>query len=66
LAKYGKPGAGKQITIYANDEHTFMKIGNRYWGTSGTWRPNGGAGWFTGTPPASYLAKFTKRHPAGY
>ena len=34
------PGA---ITVFYNDEHTFMRIGNKYFGTSQT-NPGGGAG----------------------
>ena len=34
------PGA---ITVFYNDEHTFMRIGNKYFGTSRT-NPGGGAG----------------------
>ena len=38
-------GPGK-VTIFYNPWHTFMRIGNRYFGTSGFARPGGGAGWF--------------------
>ncbi|MGH2869592.1 MAG: lytic murein transglycosylase [Solirubrobacteraceae bacterium] len=54
------PGA---VTIFYNAGHTFMRIGNRYFGTSGFARPGGGAGWFnTTTIPASYLATFSEVH----
>jgi hypothetical protein len=41
-----------------------MRIGNRYFGTSGFARPlGGGAGWFsTSRLPASYLAQFSEVH----
>lgn len=45
---FGKPGPGA-VTIYANAEHVFMRIGNRYWGTSHA-NPNGGPGFI----PTSY------------
>jgi membrane-bound lytic murein transglycosylase B len=54
------PGA---VTIFYNPGHTFMRIGNRYFGTSGFARPGGGAGWFdTNKLPASYLATFSVVH----
>lgn len=39
---YGKPGPGL-VTIYASDRHVFMKIGNKFFGTSRT-NPAGGPG----------------------
>ncbi len=54
------PGA---VTIFYNPVHTFMRIGNRYFGTSGFARPGGGAGWFNVSKlPASYLATFREVH----
>ncbi|HEX3831797.1 MAG TPA: lytic transglycosylase domain-containing protein [Solirubrobacteraceae bacterium] len=54
------PGA---VTIFYNPVHTFMRIGNRYFGTSGFARPGGGAGWFdVDKLPASYLATFREVH----
>jgi hypothetical protein len=54
------PGA---VTIFYNAGHTFMRIGDRYFGTSGFARPGGGAGWFdTNKLPASYLATFRVVH----
>jgi hypothetical protein len=54
------PGA---VTIFYNPVHTFMRIGNRYFGTSGFARPGGGAGWFNVNKlPASYLATFREVH----
>jgi hypothetical protein len=55
-------GPGK-VTIFYNSWHTFMRIGNRYFGTSGFARPGGGAGWFdVNKLPADYLAKFRTAH----
>jgi hypothetical protein len=55
-------GPGK-VTIFYNSWHTFMRIGNRYFGTSGFARPGGGAGWFdVDKLPADYLAKFSVVH----
>jgi len=55
-------GPGK-VTIFYNSWHTFMRIGNRYFGTSGFARPGGGAGWFdVDKLPGDYLAKFSVVH----
>jgi hypothetical protein len=55
-------GPGK-VTIFYNSWHTFMRIGNRYFGTSGFARPGGGAGWFdVDKLPSDYLAKFNVVH----
>jgi hypothetical protein len=57
------PSGPGRVTIFYNPTHTFMRIGNRYFGTSGFARPGGGAGWFnTNTIPASYLANFREVH----
>ena len=54
------------MTIFYNPTHTFMRIGNRYFGTSGFARPGGGAGWFdVDKLPASYLAQFHEAHVPG-
>jgi cell wall-associated NlpC family hydrolase len=67
LAGWGEAGPGKYVTIYANAGHTFLRIGDRYFGTSGFGHPGAGTGaaWFTAKPSASYLAGFTQRHPPG-
>ena len=45
--------------------YSSMKIGSRFWGTSGFARPNGGAGWFTSAPGADYLSQFQQVHLPG-
>ncbi len=62
LANAGQPGPGK-VTVFADPGHTFMRIGNRYFGTSGT-NPGGGAGWFP-DPGDAYKSRFTQRHFVG-
>jgi cell wall-associated NlpC family hydrolase len=42
MGTYLKPGPGA-VTVFYNPDHTFMKIGNEYFGTSGS-NPGGGAG----------------------
>ncbi len=57
------PAGPGRVTIFYNPGHTFMRIGNRYFGTSGIARPGGGAGWFdTNKLPAGYLAQFREVH----
>jgi hypothetical protein len=43
FGSYTKPGPGA-VTILFNPDHVLMKIGDKYFGTSGT-NPGGGAGW---------------------
>ncbi len=51
------------------EAHVFVRINDggrqRYWGTSGFARPNGGAGWFTQAPGAGYLRRFVAYHLPG-
>jgi hypothetical protein len=64
---WGEPGPGAQVTLYANTGHVFIKIGGRYFGTSGFGHPAAGTGpaWFTTNPSPEYLATFVARHPPG-
>lgn len=62
---WGKPGRGRNVTVYANDEHVLMEINGRFWGTSKA-NPRGGAGWIPRSAISKeYLSRFTARHPAG-
>jgi hypothetical protein len=62
---WGKPGKGKHVTVYANSGHVFAEINGKFFGTSRS-NPGGGAGWIPASQMSpSYLAQFTKRHPAG-
>jgi len=61
LARWGEPGPGKWVTIYANEDHAFMVVAGLRFDTSG--RQRTGTRW----QPAdgrSY-AGFTVRHPPG-
>lgn len=55
------PGA---VTVYANDGHTFMRIGDKFYGTSAS-NPGGGAGLIEGGYDESYLSQYTVRHVPG-
>ena len=60
------PAGPGVVTIFYNPVHTFMRIGNRYFGTSGFARPGGGAGWFdVNKLPANYLSTFREVHVPG-
>jgi hypothetical protein len=61
LAKWGRPGPGRWITIYANAGHVFMYVAGLRFDTSGRSGPLGSR-WQTA--PRS-LAGFTVRHPPG-
>lgn len=59
LMNAGLPGPGP-VTVFANPEHAFMRIGGRYFGTSQS-NPGGGAGWFP-PPDGGYIGRFAQRH----
>jgi cell wall-associated NlpC family hydrolase len=61
FAKWGAPGPGKWVTIYANDGHVFMYVAGLRFDTSGRDGPFGSR-WQNA--PRS-LAGFEVRHPAG-
>jgi hypothetical protein len=58
-----KPGPGA-VTVFYNAEHTFMKIGDEYWGTSVGDNGAGGIGKHP-TPSADYLAQYNVGHVPG-
>lgn len=58
-----KPGPGA-VTVFYNAEHTFMKIGNEYWGTSVGDSGAGGIGKHP-APSAEYLAQYNVGHVPG-
>jgi phage-related protein len=60
LMTWGAPGPGKNVTIWASPEHTFMAMNGHYFGTSYS-NQGGGAGWI-GHFPESMPAV---RHPPG-
>jgi hypothetical protein len=60
LARFGRPGRGKWVTIYANAGHAFMTVAGLRFDTSG--RQQTGSRWQTANRGAG---GFTVRHPAG-
>jgi cell wall-associated NlpC family hydrolase len=60
LARYGKPGRGHWVTIYANAGHAFMTVAGLRFDTSG--REAGGSRW---QADSRTVAGFVARHPPG-
>jgi len=61
--KWGKGGAGRQVTIYASKEHVFMVVAGLRWDTSYiTDGDKSGPGWSEYMRPTK---GFRVRHPAG-
>jgi hypothetical protein len=60
LARYGRPGPGRWVTIYANAGHAWMTVAGLRFDTSG--RSAGGSRWQAATRT---VAGFTVRHPPG-
>jgi hypothetical protein len=60
LARFGKPGRGRWVTIYANADHAFMTVAGLRYDTSG--RAEGGSRW---QARSRTVASFTVRHPPG-
>jgi hypothetical protein len=58
--RWGKPGPGKWITIYANRGHMYAVIAGLRWDTSNT--PGDGPGWAKGGITS---AGYSVRHPIG-
>jgi peptidoglycan hydrolase-like protein with peptidoglycan-binding domain len=60
LMRYGKPGRGRYVTIYANPGHAFMVINGRRYDTSA--RSASGSRW---GPGMRSTAGYVARHPPG-
>lgn len=62
LMGWGLPGKGKVVTVYANPQHTFMRIGGLWFGTgSDKEAKRGGPAWGNHDPE---LGAYSARHPA--
>ena len=59
--RWGAPGKGRRITIYANPGHAYMVINGRRYDTTG--RSETGTRW---QPNARSSAGYVVRHPPGY
>lgn len=58
--RYGEPGKGRWITIYAHGGHAFMVIDGRRFDTTGRWRS--GSRW---QPDMRSTSGYVVRHPRG-
>ncbi|HET7455381.1 MAG TPA: NlpC/P60 family protein [Solirubrobacterales bacterium] len=63
MGAYLKPGPGL-LTVYYNAGHTFLKLGDEYWGTSVGDSGAGGLGRHD-APSASYLSQYNVAHVPG-
>ena len=59
--RWGAPGKGRHITIYANPSHVYMVINGRRYDTTG--RSETGSRW---QPNGRSSAGYVVRHPPGY
>lgn len=64
LARWGKPGKGRWITVYANAGHTYAVIAGYRWDTSGNGGGKTGPSWHKDL--RSMNGSFAVRHPAGF
>jgi hypothetical protein len=63
LARWGLPGEGRWITVYAHGGHTYAVIAGLRWDTSGNLDGSTGPSWHEDLrSPAGFVA----RHPAGF
>ena len=62
LARWGSPGSGRWITVYANAGHAYAVIAGLRWDTSGNTRGTGPR-WH---PDMADNRGFVARHPPGY
>lgn len=61
LMRWGKPGPGKWLTVYANPGHAYAVVGGLRWDTVGEQRGTGPK-WHAN---AAYPESFVARHPPG-
>ena len=62
MTKWGAPGKGRWVTVYANAGHAFAVIDGLRWDTAGDAHGTGPRWHKSMVPPAGYVA----RHPVGY
>jgi hypothetical protein len=62
MMRWGSPGRGRWITVYANAGHAYAVIAGLRWDTSGNARGTGPR--WHGDPASTH--GFVARHPAGY
>jgi hypothetical protein len=65
LERWGSPGAGRWITVYANAEHTFMVVAGLRFDTREDLPGISGPRWKLAAPDPRILPSFLARHPLG-
>jgi hypothetical protein len=63
LMRWGAPGEGRWVTVYAHGGHTYAVIAGYRWDTSGNADGSTGPSWHEDTRGGS---GFVARHPAGF
>ena len=63
LMRWGTPGAGRWVTVYAHSGHTYAVIAGYRWDTSGNEDGSTGPSWHQDTRGGG---GFVARHPLGY
>jgi hypothetical protein len=65
LESFGKPGAGRWVTLYANPDHVFMYVAGLRWDTHDAVGPGDGSSGIGWHPLIRSAAGFVARHPVG-
>jgi hypothetical protein len=65
LESFGRPGAGRWVTLYASPEHVFMYVAGLRWDTWNAAGPGDGATGIGWHPLVRNADGFVARHPAG-
>jgi hypothetical protein len=65
LERFGSPGPGRWVTLYANPDHVFMYVAGLRWDTHDVAGPGDGSTGIGWHPLVRSAAGFVARHPAG-
>lgn len=65
LERFGAPGPGRWVTIYASAEHVFMYVAGLRWDTHNAAGPDDGSSGIGWHPLVRSAAGFVARHPPG-
>jgi hypothetical protein len=65
LERFGSPGPGRWVTLYANPDHVVMYVGGLRWDTHDAAGPGDGSTGIGWHPLVRSAAGFVARHPAG-
>ncbi len=65
LERFGQPGLGRWVTLYASADHVFMYVAGLRWDTHNAAGPGDGSSGIGWHPLVRSSAGFVARHPAG-